>query len=109
MRNTPDSKGTKKSQFQSQPGTTRRRGAGNRSPSRFSRMHTRRIATFLLGIWLGCSVLIGWIAMENSRLAFGAGGALLVEQDLLHLYAWEGVQLGLGLVLAMSLPGNAEA
>src|ERR1700689_5791133 len=31
-------------------------------------MHTRRLAAFLLGIWLGCSVLIGSIAIENLRL-----------------------------------------
>jgi len=29
----------------------------------------RRFACFLLGIWLGCELLLGWVAMANSRSA----------------------------------------
>lgn len=32
-------------------------------------MHSRRFACFLLGIWLGCELLLGWAAMANSRSA----------------------------------------
>jgi len=32
-------------------------------------MHNRRFACFLLGIWLGCELLLGWVAMANSRSA----------------------------------------
>ena len=32
-------------------------------------MHSRRFACFLLGIWLGCELLVGWVAMANSRSA----------------------------------------
>lgn len=61
------------------------------------------MATFLLGMWMGCSVLIGLIALEDSHLAGAAGGALLAEQDWRHFYSWEEVQIGLGLVLAICL------
>ncbi len=30
-------------------------------------MHTRRIVTFLLGIWVGCSLLLGFLTLENFR------------------------------------------
>jgi len=32
-------------------------------------MHTRRLAAFLLGIWLGCSVLVIWFQFYNPRFA----------------------------------------
>lgn len=85
-------------------------------------MHTRRIATFLLGIWMGCSVLVGIAEIENLRFSSSilaapsdeaapfikkAGGqdlALLlryelVEQSRRYTYIWEEVELGLALVL----------
>jgi hypothetical protein len=30
-------------------------------------MHTRRVVTFLLGIWMGCSLLLGFLTLENFR------------------------------------------
>jgi hypothetical protein len=32
-------------------------------------MRSRRFAGFLLGIWLGCELLLGWVAIANSRSA----------------------------------------
>jgi hypothetical protein len=32
-------------------------------------MHSRRFACFLVGIWLGCELLLGWVTMANSRSA----------------------------------------
>jgi hypothetical protein len=89
-------------------------------------VHTRRLATFLLGIWLGCSVLIGIIAIQNLRLP----GAILAspsdqasqiaekigpedtrlllrhqaaEQNRTYFSHWEEVEIFLGLALALSL------
>jgi hypothetical protein len=66
-------------------------------------MHTRRMATFLLGIWLGCTVLMGWIALEDSSLSSAAGGPLVTAQNRLHFYNWEEAQFVLGLVLGICL------
>lgn len=30
-------------------------------------MHSRRVACFLLGIWLGAAILMAWVATENFR------------------------------------------
>ena len=30
-------------------------------------MHSRRVACFLLGIWLGAAILVAWVATENFR------------------------------------------
>jgi hypothetical protein len=89
-------------------------------------MHTRRMATFLLGVWIGCSVFMGIIAVQNMRSPSetmsmpaapaaqimkklsGEEARLLlryqaVEQDRRYLYTWEEVQLGLGLAVAACL------
>jgi hypothetical protein len=84
------------------------------------------MAAFLLGIWLGCSVLIGSIAIENLRLP----GAILAEpsdpaaqiaktvgpedmrlllrhqaaeQNRVYFYRWEEVEIVLGLALTICL------
>jgi hypothetical protein len=56
-----------------------------------------------LGIWLGCSVFIGWIAMENSRFHNGVGSLAAVEQNRLYFRTWEEVQIGLGAAFAVCL------
>jgi hypothetical protein len=81
-------------------------------------MHTRRMATFLLGIWLGCSVFMGLIAIENLRLPgiaeaapsdFSAEQTRILlrhqaaEQNRLYFYTWEEIELVLGIVLAICL------
>jgi hypothetical protein len=66
-------------------------------------MHTRRVATFLLGMWLGCSVFMGWIAMENSRFHTGVGSLAAADQNRLYFRTWEEVQIGLGVALAVCL------
>lgn len=86
-------------------------------------MHTRRMATFVLGIWIGCSVLVGIVAVENVRSPGTILGApseqasqilkkltpeesrLLLryqasEQNRRYLYLWEVAEIGLGLTLA---------
>jgi hypothetical protein len=85
-------------------------------------MHTRRIATFLLGTWIGCSILMAFIAIQNSRSpdlimnapvqsasamieTLGREPARLLlrhlawEQNRLYVPAWEQVEIVLGLVL----------
>jgi hypothetical protein len=89
-------------------------------------VHTRRVAAFLLGVWLGCSVLVGLIAIENLRLP----GAILAsssdqagqiakkigpedtrlllrhqaaEQNRVYFYRWEQVEIFLALALAICL------
>src|SRR5262249_12641250 len=89
-------------------------------------MHTRRMATFLLGIWIGCSILMGIVAVENLRLPGAIVGApsaqaeqilkklapeesrLLLryqasEQNRRYLYLWEAAEIGLGVMLAACL------
>jgi hypothetical protein len=89
-------------------------------------MHTRRMATFLLGVWIGCSVLMGMIAVQDMRAPSetmtmpaapaaqimkklsGEEARLLLryqaaEQNRRYLYTWEEVQLGLGLAVAACL------
>jgi hypothetical protein len=84
------------------------------------------MAAFLLGIWLGCSVLVGLIAIENLRLpgtilasssdqaaqiAKKAGPEdtrLLLrhqaaEQNRVYFYYWEEIEITLGLALAICL------
>ena len=85
-------------------------------------MHTRRVASFLLGIWIGCSLFLGIIAFQNLRspsliLSMPAEGAskilqpvppeqarlllrhLAAEQNRLYFYAWEWVEILLALLL----------
>ncbi len=82
-------------------------------------MHHRRIASFLLGLWLGGGLLMAWIAIESFRSvdqllaapspvvaiqikALGPGGAHALlryqaaEQNRQYFEAWELVQLILG-------------
>jgi len=85
-------------------------------------MHTRRMATFLLGAWLGCSLFMSFLAVQNLRsptrtianatppaakLAqkLGEDDALLflrfqaAEQNRTYLYYWELVEIPLALAL----------
>ena len=85
-------------------------------------MHTRRMATFLLGIWLGCSALMIWFQFQNLRFAAGlldtpsdSAAAMTkklpdtelrlmlryhaVEQSRRYTYLWEEVELGLAVAL----------
>src|SRR5437870_11074816 len=85
-------------------------------------MHTRRMATFLLGSWLGCSLLMSFLAVQNLRspvrtianatppatkLAqkLGEEDALLLlrfqaaEQNRTYLFYWELVQIVMALCL----------
>src|SRR5437879_3459974 len=85
-------------------------------------MHTRRMATFLLGAWLGCSLFMSYLAVQNLRsptrtlanatppatkLAqkLGEEDALLLlrfqasEQNRTYLFYWELVEILLALTL----------
>jgi hypothetical protein len=85
-------------------------------------MHTRRMATFLLGAWLGCSLFMSFLAVQNLRspnrtlanatppatkLAqkLGEEDALLFlrfqasEQNRTYLFYWELVEFLLALTL----------
>jgi hypothetical protein len=89
-------------------------------------MHTRRVASFLLGIWIGCGLLMGLIAVQNLRspaliltspsdqatqimkkLTPEESQLLLryqaVEQNRRYLFLWEEIELGLALVLSACL------
>jgi hypothetical protein len=89
-------------------------------------MHTRRMATFLLGIWLGCGALMALLVVENLRSAsrvmdspsapaakliekLGTEDALLLlsyqasEQSRAYVNVWEEAQMGLALVLGICL------
>jgi hypothetical protein len=82
-------------------------------------MHYRRIASFLLGLWLGGGLLMAWVAIDSFRsvnqllaapgpvvaiqikaLGPGGAGALLryqaAEQNRRYFETWEAVQLVLG-------------
>ncbi len=90
-------------------------------------MHTRRIVTFLLGIWIGCSLLLGFltfgkspgppnlvlsspaqaeaktiekIGQEDARLLLRH---LAMEQSRSYLGMWEDAQMVLGVVLLLLL------
>jgi hypothetical protein len=85
-------------------------------------MHTRRMATFLLGAWLGCSILMDLLTLENlhapgmvlttatphaftvlSLLSADDATLLLryeaVEMNRAYAYGWELVELGLAVAL----------
>ena len=89
-------------------------------------MHTRRLSTFLLGVWLGCSIFTGLVVLQNLHSADLVLGSpvepvgnmvktlgqeqitLLLrhhaaEQSRNLYYIWEQVQLALGLVLGICL------
>jgi len=85
-------------------------------------VHTRRIATFLLGAWISCSLFMAFIAIQNLRSpgavmsapiepaakliqSFGQDQAglllrhLAAEQNRHYFYLWEQAQILLGLAL----------
>lgn len=87
-------------------------------------MHTRRIATFLLGVWIGCSLFMDFLSLQNLRAAeWLISGAsqpaakrlkMLTQEDanLLMRYegaemnrrytaSWETVEIALGLALGV--------
>jgi|SRR5580698_6852619 hypothetical protein len=89
-------------------------------------MHTRRMATFLLGAWLGCSALLGLIAFANMRLPgaivapdsdateqitkrLGVEDTRLLlrhqaaEQNRWYFYHWEEIEIFLGVALTICL------
>ena len=89
-------------------------------------MHARRIATFLLGVWLGCSGFMAYLVMENLRSAgrvmasasepasqlfekLGPEDAALLlryqaaEQTRAYLFTWEWAQLVLAAALLLCL------
>jgi hypothetical protein len=89
-------------------------------------MHTRRMATFLLGIWIGCGALMALLVVENLRSAarvmdapappaakliekLGTDDASLLlsyqaaEQSRAYLSLWENAQMALAVVLGVCL------
>jgi hypothetical protein len=95
-------------------------------------MHTRRIATFLLGAWICGMLMVGAIELQNIGLPNAVmtapipGAAKLIQSlgreqvgSLLRHYAaeqnrrfsprWEQIQLGLGLALGVSLLRATQA
>jgi uncharacterized membrane protein YphA (DoxX/SURF4 family) len=89
-------------------------------------MHTRRLAAFLLGMWLGGSVLVVWFQFYNLRFASGllvtpSEPALQItkklpdtefrlmlhyyaaEQNRRYVYLWEEAEMVLALVLGACL------
>src|ERR1700722_12815246 len=89
-------------------------------------MHTRRIATFLLGAWIGCSLLMDFLTLENLhaastivstatapavkllKLVSPEDANLIlryeaVEMNRLYAYEWEIVELVLAIALLVCL------
>src|SRR5262249_23255081 len=89
-----------------------------------SPMHTRRLTTLLLGLWLGASILMDWIAMDSfsvvddsfqsardrepamvKSIGVDPVKALLryqtAELNRHHLYLWGYVQSVFGIVLVV--------
>ena len=88
-------------------------------------MHTRRVAPFLLGAWLACSLLVGYLVIDTlhspARLVNYAPSALKILEKLTPeettlfvgfeatelarrlLGLWELVQLGIGATLLLTL------
>ena len=89
-------------------------------------MHTRRLATFLLGTWIGCGALMALLVVENLRSAtqlmaapsapaakliekLGTEDASLLlsyhaaEQSRNYLFVWETAQFALAVVLGICL------
>lgn len=89
-------------------------------------MHYRRLASFLMGVWLTGSILVGWVAIQNLHradviLASPATEARAILQTLGHVKArmflryqaaelnreyfsdWELAQIVIGLLLAAIL------
>jgi hypothetical protein len=89
-------------------------------------MHTRRIVTFLLGVWMGCSLLLGFLTLENFRSPnlvlsspasaeakmiekLGQDDArlllrhLAMEQSRSYVGLWEDAQMVIGITLLLLL------
>lgn len=89
-------------------------------------MHSRRLSTLLLGVWLGASLFMTWVATDNfasveralkptAKAAEAATNEIGVdrtrallryhssEQNRHYFTRWGWAQLGLGLVLALVL------
>jgi hypothetical protein len=89
-------------------------------------MHTRRMATFLLGAWIGCSILMALMQPDNLRtparilLAPSDQAAQIMkklnteesrlllhymaaEQNRRYLYIWEECEIGLAVALGICL------
>src|SRR5450631_3152240 len=89
-------------------------------------MHTRRVVTFLLGIWMGGSVLLGFLTLENFRspsLVLNSPASaevkmieklgqeetrlmlrhLAMEQSRSYLAIWEDAEIAVGVVLLLLL------
>jgi hypothetical protein len=87
-------------------------------------MHTRRVATFLLGVWIGCSLFMDFLTLENLRAADwviagstapAAKRLKMLSQDDANLllryqgaemnrrytYDWEAMEIALGLALGL--------
>jgi hypothetical protein len=85
-------------------------------------VHIRRVITFLLGIWVGCNVLLGFLTLENiqspklvlnapvqpaARLIEKLGPEpsrellrhLAMEQTRRYLYYWGNAQIAIGIVV----------
>ena len=94
-------------------------------------MHTTRIASFLLGAWIGCCVFMDLLALQNLRLASGVLNAAIpqaaeiiqktgredsalllryfaVEQNRYYFSTWGSIQILVALVLAAVLYFAAE-
>ena len=94
-------------------------------------MHSTRVATFLIGAWIACSIFLGWIGLRNVSLAGslltnstpqaaeilnGLGpekAALLLrhfasEQNRYYFSMWGLMQIPMALVLAVVLYAAAE-
>lgn len=94
-------------------------------------MHSTRIATFLLGAWIGCCVFMDLLALQNLRLANGVVNSatpaaveiiqktgqeqarlllryFAAEQYRYYFSTWELVQISCGLLLATVLYLAAE-
>ncbi len=89
-------------------------------------MHATRVATFLLGAWIGCCVFMDLLALQNLRLvgvainsASPAGAAIIqksgqeqtalllrhfaAEQYRYYFSAWERIQIPAALLVAAVL------
>ncbi|HEY4361788.1 MAG TPA: hypothetical protein VGN17_12490 [Bryobacteraceae bacterium] len=94
-------------------------------------MHTRRLAAFLLGIWLGCSVLMMWFQFSNPRFTADllitpsdsaaemtkrlpdAELRLMLryaaaEQNRRYQFLWEQVELGLAVATGLALVAGTQ-
>jgi hypothetical protein len=73
----------------------------------FIEMSSRRIAVFLLGFWLGCTLFMGWVAREIKDIGYDRVKTLLrfeaAELNRHYFYYWEWLQLLLVIVTTVIL------